>query len=62
MVWHENFPTNKNANLHQLATLFNNTIAVSNPEKSDQIENGVFCQIFTKSCLIRKIIVKILPN
>jgi len=31
MVWHENFPSNKHANLHLLATLFNNTNAVAIP-------------------------------
>jgi len=59
MAWHENFPTIKNANIHHLATLFNNTNAASDPEESDQIGHGVFCQIFTKSCQITNIILLI---
>jgi len=35
--------------LHHLATLFDNTNAVSKPKKGDQIMH-VFCQTFTKSC------------
>ena len=49
---HEIFPTHKHAELHQLAKFFDNTNAVSNHEKVDQIVRGVFCQIFTKSCQI----------
>jgi len=48
MVRHENFHTNKHANLHHLATLLNNTNAVSNPEKGDHTVHGVFCLTFTK--------------
>jgi len=52
MVWHEMFPTHKIAKLHHLTTLFDNTNAVSNPEKGAQIACGEFCQTFTKSCQI----------
>jgi len=56
------FPTHKYAKLHRLATLFNNTNVVSNPEKGDQIVHGVFCQTFTKSCEIHCQITKIAYN
>jgi len=36
--------------LHHLATLFDNTNAVSKPEQGDQIVHGGCCQTFTKSC------------
>jgi len=54
MVWHETFPTHKHAKLHHLATLFDNTNAVSNPGQGDQIVQGVFCQTITKYCQITK--------
>jgi len=51
MVWHEIFPRHKHAKLHRfckngvvlhhLATLFDNTSAVSKPEHDDQIVHGV---------------------
>jgi len=34
--------------LHHLATLFDNTKAVSKPEQGDQTVHGVFCQMFTQ--------------
>jgi len=35
--WHKIFATDKHAKIHHLATLFDNTNAVSNPEKGDQL-------------------------
>ena len=54
--------THKHAKLYHLTTLFDNSNAVSNHEKGDQIVRGVFCQTFTKSCQIINNIVKILPK
>jgi len=61
MVWHEIFPTHKRAKLHRLATVFDNTNAVSKPE-GGQIVHSVFCPTFTKSCQITNNIAKILQN
>jgi len=48
--------------LHNLATLFDNTNTVSNPEQSDQIVRGVFWQTFAKSCQITNNIAEIRPK
>ena len=62
MVWQEIVATHKHAKLHNLATLFDNTNVVGNPEKGDRIVRGVFCQTFTKSCQITNNTGKILQN
>jgi len=55
MEWHDIFPTNMHVKLHHLwkngvvlhhlATLFDNTNAVSKPEKGDQIVYGILPNI-----------------
>ena len=44
--------------LHHLATPFDNTNALSKPERGDQIVRCVFCQTITKFCCISNKIAK----
>jgi len=49
--------------LYNMATLFDNTNAVSKSEQSDHIVQGVFCQTFMKSCQItHNLLQMILPK
>ena len=57
-----NFSYTQACKLHHLATLFDNTNVISNPEMGGQIVRGVFCQTFTKSCQISNHKAKILAK